>query len=272
VEKVSGKSLDEYLKQTFFGPLGMEDTGMHRWSLHGFVTYLMQIPEKKLTVTVLSNCAPALPELAVSERASRIAEVYLFEEMEAQASFTVDKTVDPAVFDDYLGRYDYGNRAVLTVTKENGRLLAQLTGQGALEILPRAQDEFFWKEVDAQITFVRDGQGHVTGGIHHQGGQTLNVPKLKEEAIARVDPVVYDAYVGEYKLENVGIMKVVREDAHLYVQVNGQPRAEIFPRTATEFFLKIVQANITFTKDPDGKVVSLTLKQSDLTLTGPKVK
>ncbi len=249
--------------------------------------------------------------------------VYLFEEMEAQTSFTVDKTVDSAVYDDYVGRYDYGNSLVLTVTKENGRLLAQLTGQGALEIFPRAKDEFFWKEVDAQITFTRDGPDHVTGGIHRQGGQTLNVLKLKEEAVAQIDPAVYDAYVGDYKLENVGIMEVVREDAHLGVQVGGQPRTEVFPRTATEFFLrasntmtiygkaavschsraggnpgtprlswtpacagvtegdgafillealKIVQASITFTKDADGKVVSLTLKQSDLTLTGLKVK
>jgi hypothetical protein len=230
------------------------------------------MPDQKLTVTVLSNCLPPQPELSVSDLANRIAEVYLFEEMEAQTSFAVDKTVASSTYDDYVGRYDYGNSAVLTVTKENERLLAQLTGQGALEILPRAKDEFFWKDVDAQITFVRDSQGKVTGGIHHQGGQTLNVPKLKEEAVARVDPAVYDAYVGEYKLENIGIMKVVRENDHLYVHVGEQPRTEIFPRTPTEFFLKIVQADITFTKDNEGKVTSLTLKQSDLTLTGQKVK
>jgi hypothetical protein len=56
------------------------------------------------------------------------------------------------------------------------------------------------------------------------------------------------------------------------VQVNDQPRAELFPKTPTEFFLKIVQADITFIKDPEGKVTSLTLKQSGMTLTGQKVK
>ncbi len=54
--------------------------------------------------------------------------------------------------------------------------------------------------------------------------------------------------------------------------VQEVPRTEIFPRTATEFFLKIVQASITFTKDADGKVAGLTLQQSGLTLTGSKVK
>ena len=67
-------------------------------------------------------------------------------------------------------------------------------------------------------------------------------------------------------------MKIAREDQHLYIQVSNQPKFEVFPRTQTEFFLKIVQADITFTKDQDGKVTSLTLKQSGLTSMGPKVK
>jgi len=67
-------------------------------------------------------------------------------------------------------------------------------------------------------------------------------------------------------------VKIAREDEHLYIQVSNQPKFEVFPRTQTEFFLKIVQADITFTKDQDGKVTSLTLKQSGLTSMGPKVK
>jgi CubicO group peptidase (beta-lactamase class C family) len=244
----------------------------HGGGLHGFGTYLMQVPDQKLTVAVLCNCLPSQPELSTSDLANRIAELYLFEAMEPQSSFAVDKTVDSSTYDDYVGRYDYGNGAVLTVTKENGRLLAQLTGQGALEMLPRAKDEFFWKDVDAQITFVRDSQGKVTGGVHCQGGQTLQVPKLKDEAVAQIDPALYDAYTGEYELENIGTMKVIREGEHLYVQLGSQPRAEIFPRTTVEFFLKIVQANIAFVKDKDGRVTSLTLQQAGLTLTGQKVK
>jgi CubicO group peptidase (beta-lactamase class C family) len=33
VEKVSGKSLGDYLKETFFDSLNMKDTGIHHWSL-----------------------------------------------------------------------------------------------------------------------------------------------------------------------------------------------------------------------------------------------
>ena len=92
----------------------------------------------------------------------------------------MDKTNDPAVYDDYVGRYDYGKEGVMTVTTDGRRLFAQLTGQRRFEIFPHAKDGFFWKVVDAQITFIRDDQGKVSGGIHHQDGQTQNVPRLKE--------------------------------------------------------------------------------------------
>jgi len=46
-------------------------------------------------------------------------------------------------------------------------------------------------------------------------------------------------------------VKITREDEHLYIQVSNQPKVEIFPRTQTEFFPKVVQADITFTKDQE---------------------
>jgi hypothetical protein len=114
--------------------------------------------------------------------------------MEPQTPAKLDKTVAASTYEDYVGRYDYGAPMILTVTNEDGRLFAQLTGQGKAQILPRAKDEFFWKDVDAQVSFIRDGQGKVTGAVHHQGGRTLNAPKLKEEPVAQVDPALYDAY------------------------------------------------------------------------------
>jgi hypothetical protein len=36
---------------------------------------------------------------------------------------------------------------------------------------PETETDFFLKELDAQITFVRDAQGVVTGLVLHQGGQ-----------------------------------------------------------------------------------------------------
>ena len=87
--------------------------------------------------------------------------------------------VDPAVSDSLPGKYDYGNGAVLTVTRKGNHLFAQLTGQPKCEIFPKSETEYFWKVVDAQVSFVKDATGKVTKAIHHQNGQTIDAPKIQ---------------------------------------------------------------------------------------------
>ena len=76
----------------------------------------------------------------------------------------------PAVGDRYVGRYELAPGFVFTVTREENRYFAQLTGQGRAEIFPETEADFFYKIVDAQITFVTDGAGKVTSLILHQNG------------------------------------------------------------------------------------------------------
>jgi len=87
--------------------------------------------------------------------------------------------VDPRRYDDYVGRYDYGQGRLMAITREDGRLYAQLPGQPKLEILPKAEGEFFWKAVRAEVAFVRDGAGRVVKAVHRQGGATLEAPKVE---------------------------------------------------------------------------------------------
>ncbi len=46
--------------------------------------------------------------------------------------------------------------------------------------LPESETEFFYKTVDAQMTFVKDNEGHVTDLILHHNGQNLRATKTKE--------------------------------------------------------------------------------------------
>ena len=151
----------------------------HKGGFDGFTNYLMRIPQENFTVAVLANCNPGIPGMEPLALANYIAKVYLFGQM-ANVSPKEDKTIDSKIYDDYVGRYDYGSDDVLIVTKQRDRLFAQLTGQSKYEIFPLSEDKFFWKIVDAQITFVRDEKGNVTHAVHYQGGCTRKVPKLKE--------------------------------------------------------------------------------------------
>jgi hypothetical protein len=56
--------------------------------------------------------------------------------------------------------------------------------------------------------------------------------------IAAVDPSAYDALVGRYEYGPGVVDVVTRDGARLVVQATGQPPEELFPETATAFFLK----------------------------------
>lgn len=83
-----------------------------------------------------------------------------------------------------------------------------------------------------------------------------------EHRLAAVDPAIYDAYVGRYALAPTFVLTVTREGNRLITQATGQQKMEVFPESDTKFFLRVVDAQITFVKDAAGKVVALILHQN----------
>lgn len=91
----------------------------------------------------------------------------------AQAAAPAQHTqvpVDPKLFDGYVGNYQLAPNFILVITRDGDHLFAQATGQPKLEIFPESDHDFFYKMVDAQITFVTDSTGRATELVLHQGG------------------------------------------------------------------------------------------------------
>jgi serine-type D-Ala-D-Ala carboxypeptidase/endopeptidase len=87
--------------------------------------------------------------------------------------------VEPAILEKYVGQYELMPGLVLTVTREDRQLKAQLTGQPAFPIFAKTETEFFYKVVDAQLTFTPNKEGTATESVTlHQGGQNLPGKKL----------------------------------------------------------------------------------------------
>jgi serine-type D-Ala-D-Ala carboxypeptidase/endopeptidase len=78
---------------------------------------------------------------------------------------------------DYVGQYQFSFGAVLDVTLKDTQLQAQLTGQPVVPVYASAADKFFYKIVDAQLDFERDGTGKVVAVVLHQNGQNLHAPR-----------------------------------------------------------------------------------------------
>lgn len=86
--------------------------------------------------------------------------------------------IDPAVLPQYVGRYQLGPEMELTVTTEAGRLFVEASGQGKLEVFPESATTFFYKVVDAQISFETGADGKASGLVLHQNGQDLPGKRL----------------------------------------------------------------------------------------------
>jgi hypothetical protein len=87
--------------------------------------------------------------------------------------------VDEETLDRYVGRYEYPGIGTLTVRRDKGKLLAQMTGQPEFELFAKAPDTFFWKVVAAEVKFVVTDDGKVEKAIHQQGGGTIEAKKIE---------------------------------------------------------------------------------------------
>ena len=104
------------------------------------------------------------------ERAVRVADV---------PAAPKETRVDPALYDAYAGAYELAPGFVLTVTREGDHLMSQATGQQKFEIFPSSETEFFYKVVDARITFVKGPDGQVDLLVLHQNGRDMPAKRKK---------------------------------------------------------------------------------------------
>jgi D-alanyl-D-alanine-carboxypeptidase/D-alanyl-D-alanine-endopeptidase len=79
--------------------------------------------------------------------------------------------------------------------------------------------------------------------------------------VVSLDDATLQQYVGTYT-GTFATITVTLRGAGLYVQLTGQPAAPVYASAKDAFFYKIVAAQIRFTRDPTGKITSLTLHQN----------
>ncbi|OPZ94549.1 MAG: Penicillin-binding protein 4* [Firmicutes bacterium ADurb.Bin419] len=184
--------------------------------------------------------------------------------------------LDTKLTDKYTGTYEYIEGYNVIITKTGEQLYAQLTGQGKAEIYPEAENKFFYRAVDAQITFTSDENGEITGLKFKQGSSEFNAKRIgdaPEEKIGiKLEPQIYESYVGEYELVKGFIITISTDGEHLYAQATGQDKYEIYAQSETEFFYTVIEAQIGFVKDADGKVTGLVLNQAGQSLNAKKIK
>ncbi|HEY1170519.1 MAG TPA: serine hydrolase [Verrucomicrobiae bacterium] len=86
--------------------------------------------------------------------------------------------VDVKIYDAYAGKYQLNPSMTFTVQRQGDRLMVQLSGQPFFEVFPESETKFFYKVVDAQLTFVKDDKG-VKSLILHQNGLNQEAKRVR---------------------------------------------------------------------------------------------
>jgi hypothetical protein len=73
--------------------------------------------------------------------------------------------LSPQVLSRYVGVYEIGPGMDMAITLEGGQLFSTVTGSLKLPLFAETETRFFFKYLDAQCEFIKDGNNIVTHAI-----------------------------------------------------------------------------------------------------------
>jgi serine-type D-Ala-D-Ala carboxypeptidase/endopeptidase len=92
----------------------------------------------------------------------------------------------------------------------------------------------------------------------------MKVKPREFEKSLEVAPDVMARYVGKYAMSPEFALVITKDADGLIVQATDQPAFRLYARSATEWFLRVVDATITFKQDEDGEWNELDLFQGGI--------
>jgi CubicO group peptidase (beta-lactamase class C family) len=253
IEKASGMSYEAFLKQAIFEPLGMKDSGYdhpktvlpHRAS--GYTRARAGVENAEYLDMAQPYAAGSLystvEDLAKWDRA-----------LADQRLISKDSYVK--MYTPVKNDYAYG----WSVTTRSGRKEIGHGGgiNGFATQITRYPEEKVCVVVLCNVLPLNPGKvAQNLAAITF--GEEYKLPETRK--VAKVDPKIYDAYVGRYQIGPDRFLTISRDGDRLMAQPTNQTKLEILPSSETEFFIEIVDAQLTFVKDENGKVTHVTLRQ-----------
>lgn len=235
----------------------------HGGGIHGFGSFLLYLPGSDTTAAVLYNADGARPGKPGPEAVARMLAAY------AIGKPYPDKkaiAVDAATLKGYEGVYRVDKDAVRVVRVVDGKLTSQRTGGQAFVLLPVAKDVFLFEEGYSRMGFERGPDGSIAAMrfFPEDEGAGVLAPRTDEplpsgRTAVDLPPAALSRIAGSYALDGATLAVSV-DGATAKAQLTGQPAFEIFPESASRFFLKVVDAVLVFPQEGD-RPASVTLLQ-----------
>jgi len=264
IERVAGVSYEQYLRTNILDPLAMNDSGYEHWR-------------------------PILPNRAAgyTKVAGRIENALYIDMTQPHAAGALYSTVDDLyTWDKAL----YGDRVLpqpvlqrmWTPVRDNygyGWVMSNAFGKkvighggginGFATYILRVPEEKIFVIVMSNVQTTNAGKiANDLNAMLHDG--PYEIPKVRQ-AIS-LNPAVFTPYEGSYEMRPGFVLKIWRSGSRYLTQATGQGEIEIFPESETRFFAKVMDAQITFVKSPDGSVNEITIRQNGSDRSAKRVK
>jgi CubicO group peptidase (beta-lactamase class C family) len=255
IEKVSGESYEAFLQKNIFEPLKLASTGYDHFDtiLKNRATGYSLDKGKMVNSVYLDMSQP----FSAGSLYSTVGDLFLWNEALYSGKLLSPKSLE-AMTTPVKNGYGYG----LGIQTKSGRKVISHGGgiNGFSTFIARYADDKVTLVVLRNADYGSPGPGPITQDLAAiLFGEKYEIPTATAEV--KVDPKLYDAYVGRYELAPNFILTISKEGDRLMAQATGQPQFELFPESDTKFFLKVIEAKITFVKDGTGKVTHLILHQ-----------
>jgi serine-type D-Ala-D-Ala carboxypeptidase/endopeptidase len=151
----------------------------------GFSTFIGYRPQTGVGVVVLANTeAPGTDQIGQHLLDAR------YPLWVPESSPSNDPLLRMQILDRYVGHYELIPTFILAVTREGSQLYVQATGQPRAAVYPKNDTEFYYKTVDAQITFEADAQGQTAGLVLHQNSRDQHAKRIDDATAKQLEDLV----------------------------------------------------------------------------------
>jgi CubicO group peptidase (beta-lactamase class C family) len=264
IEKISGQTYGDFLQQNIFTPLGMKDTGIDSNAAilpqraQGYRRTPRGIEHDGYISMTIPFSAGALY--------STTGDLLKWE----QGLFG-GKVLKPESLAKMMTPFKGGYGCGLFIRTVDGHKL--ITHGGGIEGFNTSLNYY----PDDRLTVIV--LGNLTGGAPDMIASNLGKVALGQQVILpsertaiHVAPAILAEYAGTYRMTDAPIDNVIAiKDGHLTTKLANQPVLDLFAESETKFFLKAVDAQIEFFRDPATHAVNrLILYQNGMQHEGRK--
>jgi CubicO group peptidase (beta-lactamase class C family) len=268
IEKVSGRRYEDVLRDEIFAPLGMTDTG-YDWSeplLARRASGYARRDQGLVNARFLDMQQP----YSAGSLYSTVGDLLKWDGA-LYSHRVLPKPALDAMFTPFKNDYAYGWSITPEGKGPSGKRQVGHGGgiNGFSTMYTRVPEDKVAVIVLSNVENVNAG-AVARDILSMLYGKPYQIPA--ERSTVTVNPEILASYVGRYQIAPEFILAVTLEEGNLMTQATGQGKLQIYPESETKFFLKVVDAQITFSRDEQGKVTHATLHQNGRDTKAPKIE